>query len=695
MILSAILIALMTAGGLAVTYVLDEDKPMLWRVSAGCVIGMTVFGTVGFVLSFLFGLSGVAVLASLLITMFPLMMFRDERRRKRFFQDKDRAFGKLQGASVRKFLPFLYYAFFFLVLLFFFERAMLISPEGAILTGGSNNLGDLPYHLGAIFAFTDGPPFPPDNPNFAGTKFTYPFVADLVAAMLLKVGTGIREIMLTQNLALAMSLLVIVDDLITRMVNDRLAGRIAPFLLFLSGGLGFIWFWGDYSGQAKGFVEFLWSLPKDYTISDDFRWGNSLVTLFLTQRGILMGLPLTLIIIGVLWRMFSTETNAAGSDGSEAKEQHKAFSIKDISPGIVISGLLAGTLVLVHLHSLLALFVICLCLLLMRPEKNRIIELMAFAAAVAAVAIPELIWSMTGTATDAAKFIEWHFGWDNRGDNIIWFWFKNTGLLFPLLFVGTYFLLMRKDEKPADDDTQAQAKPKKKKAKTKRPVSEPLGSWQARSLLLFYIPFVLLFIIANVVKLAPWQWDNVKILIYWYVGSLPFVAYALARIWRAGTPFKPVVAVCLFVLAASGSLDVWRTMSKQINYGIFSADGVALAERAKTFLPRDTVLLNGPTYKSVAVLTGRVSLMRHPGHLGSHGIDPRQRHAEINEMYRGGPQAMKLFEKYNIEYVLFTPDEVTEVSPNQAFFQKFPVVAQFGQYRLYRVRNTSGQEQSK
>ncbi|MBX3243131.1 MAG: hypothetical protein KF685_01530 [Acidobacteria bacterium] len=691
MILSALLIALMTAGGLAVTYALDEDKPMLWRISAGCVIGMTVFGTAGFLVSFIFGLSVAAVIISLLITMLPLMLFRDERRRKQFYQDKDRAFGKLQGASVRKFLPFLYYAFFFLVFLFFFERAMIISPDGAILTGGSNNLGDLPYHLGAIFAFTDGPPFPPDNPNFAGTKFTYPFIADLVAAMLLKVGTGIREILLTQNLALAMSLLVIVDDLITRMVNDRLAGRIAPFLLFFSGGLGFMWFWSDYSAQAKGLVDLLWALPKDYTISDDFRWGNSLVTLFLTQRGILMGLPLTLIVIGALWRMFNYEPPP---DTDADTEKHKVSSTLKIGSlsvptALPILGYLAGTLVLVHLHSLLALFIICLCLLLMRPDKGRFIQWMVFAVSVAVIAIPELIWSVTGSATDSTKFIEWHFGWDNRGDNIIWFWIKNTGLLFPLLFVGVYLMLMRKDDEPENEDTSA--KSKKKKEKPKRLVSEPLGSWQARSLLLFYIPFLLLFIIANVVKLAPWQWDNVKILIYWYVGSLPFVTYALVRMWRAGTPFKPVVAVCLFVLVASGSLDVWRTMSKQINYGIFSADGVALAERIKTIMPRDTVLLNGPTYKSVAVLTGRVSLMRHPGHLGSHGIDPRQRHAEINEMYRGGPQATKLFEKYNIEYVLYTPDEVTEVSPNQAFFQKFPVVAQFGQYRLYRVRNTTGQ----
>lgn len=691
MILSAILIAIMTAGGLAVTYLLDYDKPMLWRLSAGCVIGMAIFGTVGFVVSFVLGLTVLSVLLALLAAALPVLAFRDENIRKEFLHDKAKAKGKLEGASVKKFLPFLYYAFFFLVFFFFFDRAMVIANTGAILTGGSNNLGDLPYHLGAIFAFTDGPPFPPDNPNFSGTKFTYPFIADLVAAMMVKVGAGVREAMMAQNLALAMSLLVLTESLIAKMVNDRLAGRIAPFLLFFSGGLGFIWFWGDYSAQAKGLVDLLWALPKDYTISDDFRWGNSLVTLFLTQRGILMGLPLTLIIIGVLWRMFSFEPPPRPEVGPEQKEPAPTlkFSQINVSPALPILGLLAGTLVLIHMHSLLTLFIICLCLLLMRPEKGRIFEWAIFAASVAVIAIPELIWSVTGSATETTKFIEWHFGWDNRGDNIIWFWLKNTGLIFPLLFAGIFLFMMRKDASAAIDG-EAQQNTGKKKNKKKEPKAlqfEPVGAWQARSLLLFYIPFVLLFVIANVVKLAPWQWDNVKILIYWYVGSLPFVTYALVRMWRARNELKPVVAVFMFVLIASGSLDVWRTISRQINYGIFSADGVALAEKVRELTPRDTVLLNGPTYKSVAVLTGRVSLMRHPGHLGSHGIDPRQRHAELNEMYRGGPQAMKLFEKYNIEYVLYTPDEVTEVSPNQEFFKRFQVVAEVGQYRLYKVRN--------
>ncbi len=53
------------------------------------------------------------------------------------------------------------------------------------------------------------------------------------------------------------------------------------------------------------------------------------------------------------------------------------------------------------------------------------------------------------------------------------------------------------------------------------------------NLIIFYIPFLLCFIIPNLVRLAPWDWDNIKILIYWFVGSLPFVALLLARLFES------------------------------------------------------------------------------------------------------------------------------------------------------------------
>ena len=108
-------------------------------------------------------------------------------------------------------------------------------------------------------------------------------------------------------------------------------------------------------------------------------------------------------------------------------------------------------------------------------------------------------------------FFGWEFGWDHGETAIGWFWFVNTGLFIPLAVLG---LLL------------AGASP-------------PLAS---RSLLLFTAAFLAWFIVPNVMKLAPWVWDNIKVLFYWFVGFTPLVALrALAvvpvragpAVWRA------------------------------------------------------------------------------------------------------------------------------------------------------------------
>jgi hypothetical protein len=66
-------------------------------------------------------------------------------------------------------------------------------------------------------------------------------------------------------------------------------------------------------------------------------------------------------------------------------------------------------------------------------------------------------------------------------------------------------------------------------------------------LLLFFLPFLLCFLISNVVKLAPWEWDNIKVLIYWFIGAIPFAAFVLARLWNRDKILKIVALGCLFV----------------------------------------------------------------------------------------------------------------------------------------------------
>jgi hypothetical protein len=662
MLISLILILIVTAGGLALTYLIERDEPMLWRVCAGTVIGQAVFGTSLFLLSFALGLSYLSIILSAAVAAAPLLLLLDPSRRKQFDHDFARAKGKLQGATARKILPFIYYFGWFVFFILFFDRAMIETAEG-IFTGGSNNLGDLPFHLGIIYSFADGANFPPQNPSFAQTKFSYPFIADLIAAAFAKAGSGVREAIFVQNISWSFALLVILERFVYRLINDRLAARFAPFLLFLSGGLGFLWFFSDYAAQSKSIFQLLMDIGKDYTIGTDFRWGNSLITLFMTQRSLLMGMPLTIIVLGGLWKIFTTKKS------DEAKSDHRFLAIL---------GLLAGSLALIHLHSLFVLFVVAAFLLAMQPSKWQ--EWFTFAGGVITIAIPELSWSITGSATHTSEFFGFYFGWESAQSNIVFAWAKNIGIFIPLLLVGLYLYKTRNE--PTEDASKAHGKKKK---------HVHLGAQASPEhktiLLLFYIPFAFLFVLTNVVKLAPWEWDNIKVLIYWFVGSLPFVTYVIVLVWRQKTFGKIAAAAMIFALTASGGLDVWRTVSRQHFYRVFDPDAIRIAERLRLATPPDSRFLNAPTYNSAVVLSGRLSLMRYPGHLGSHGIDYGEREKDVKEMYRGGKTATELFAKYGIDYVLVSPEERNTLTPNESYLSRYPVVAEFGQYKVYDVRN--------
>lgn len=662
MLISLLIVAAITAGGLGVTYLIEREEPLMWRLAAGNVIGSAMFGTVAFCLAMAFGLNAVTIAASLVITVLPLGLMLSGERRKSFDHDLAKAKGKLQGTSLAKALPFLYYAAWVMLLVFFFDRAMIQTEQG-IFTGGSNNLGDLPFHLGAINGFADGLNFPPENPNWAGARFSYPFIADFISAAFVKLGIVVRDAMFVQNVGWAFSLLILLEGFVRRLTGLKNAAKLAPALLFFSGGLGFLWFFSSTDG--------LWNLTKDYTIGDEFRWGNSLITLFLTQRSLLLGMPISLVVLGFLWRCFAAEKDLT-TESTENTE--KGRDVGCLIPAIVL-GILAGSLPLIHLHSLAVLFVVSVFVLAMNRERWK--EMVAFGVGVSAIAIPELLWSMSGSATRASEFIAWHFGFDAGKTNIIWFWIKNTGLLIPLIAFAIYLKL-----RPERSEVIERKPEKGKRRKAPEMDSQPQAS---TALLFFYIPFSFLFVLANVAKLAPWEWDNIKVLIYWFVGSLPLVVVAIAWMWRKDTAWKVVAALFVFILTAAGAIDVWRTVSRQINYQVFSADAVTVSDRVRAVTPPRSLFLNAPTYNTAVVLTGRLSLMRYPGHLSSHGIDYRGREDDVKKIYRGGPDAMGLMEKYGIEYVMISPEE-RELNPNEAFFSRFPVVAQSGQYRVLKIK---------
>ncbi len=652
MLISVLLITLIALGGMMLTYLVAKDDRFMWRLAAGNIVGSAVFGLTAFVAACLFGFGPATILFPLGITLLPLLLLQKKDFRNNFRQDWAKAKGRLQGGGGKRIASLLYYAFFVLLFWLFFDQAMYIRPDG-IYTGGSNNLGDLPFHLGAIFSFTDGNNFPPQNPSWAGARFSYPFIADFLTACFVKLGVSVQDAMFWQNFSWALSLLVILERFVAKVTDSKLAGRIAPALLFFSGGLGFVWFFKDYWESGQSIVNFIWHLPKDYTIGDHFRWGNSMVVLFITQRSLLLGMPLAVLVLGWLWKVFATEN---------PEKDEVATSLLHSSTPLLL-GILAGMLPLIHLHSLAALFVVTGFLFLVQPAKWK--TWIMFGVGVTIVAIPELLWSMSGSASETTKFFEWHFGWDKRDDNVLWFWVKNTGMVIPAVIAGIWVYLSqsRKDENGDE-----------KKPKTQH-------------LLLFYLPFIALFMISNAAKLAPWEWDNIKVLIYWFIGSIPLIALAIAWAWEQAGLAKVVAAACFVVLTLGGALDVWRTASGQIKTRVLDREAMQLAAGIKQKTEPSALFLNAPTYNSAVVLSGRRSLMRYSGHLSSHGIDYLPREDDVKRIYEGGGVAEILMRKYNIEYVLISPEERNSMNANEEFFRKYPVIAEAGQYRVYKVKN--------
>jgi hypothetical protein len=181
---------------------------------------------------------------------------------------------------------------------------------------------------------------------------------------------------------------------------------------------------------------------------------------------------------------------------------------------------------LIHLHSLAVLFVVTAFLFVCKPEKWR--AWIAFGVGTTLIAVLELLWSTAGSATRTSEFFGWNFGWDkNQDESFFWFWLKNTGIFIPLLLAGIYLVFSKFSARTQVDSGKARKKPvktgKDRKETIKKNSSPALNE---KSLLLFYLPFVFLFFVCNVAKLAPWEWGQYQ--------GFNLLVYCFDSVCRAG-----------------------------------------------------------------------------------------------------------------------------------------------------------------
>jgi len=666
---SLALALLVIFSGTLATYLYDDDAPFQARLCSGACLGITALSLLGFVFSSLLGLTGTTVLLSALVCSLPLALLAKETYSVQFQKDLSGVSQTIRRLTSKPDAVSIGYVVFYvvtaLVLWQVFSKAMIQDSEG-VSTGLLNNFGDLPFHLSVITGFAYGNNFPPEDPTYAGVRFTYPFLSDFASAMFVRTGSDLRESMFIENFILAISFVGLLHRWALVMLRDRLAAIITPLLVLLNGGFGWLLLFDKANSDDNGLLGVFSNLPPSFTVIPEstWRWGNAISALLIPQRGFLMGLPLAVIVFTQWWLAEnpqpSGETEGKKTDLRRSRKakvhaqevQSESSFLSNVAVRRMIgAGVVAGLLPLAHAHSFVVVMAMGGCLALIQRRWR---DWIVFFLVASLIALPQLWWSTSHTAVNARSFFAFEIGWDRGKDNPIWFWFKNTGLFIPLIFVA---LLFRSKDYLIN-----------------------------KRLLFFYLPFTLCFIVPNFLKMAPWIWDNIKVLFYWWVASAPIVALLLSRLWK-DTIIRRTAAIVLFAsLTLAGALDVAGIALRSVKYGIFDVAGVRFAELVKLKTPPRALIVHAAVHNEPVFLTGRKSLMGYPGHIWTHGLEFAQRESDIKRIYSGAAGADQLLKAYDIDYAVVGPLERLVMPVNEQFFSHYEKVGDVGGYQLYKIK---------
>ena len=304
---------------------------------------------------------------------------------------------------------------------------------------------------------------------------------------------------------------------------------------------------------------------------DAVAWKNLFLALFVPQRGLLLALPVGLVLLWS-WR----RRLLRGEPGLPAW----------------VEGVLWGALPLVHLHTFLVVSILYAVWALGGGRLAAAWGSLAWAVVPATWAV----WQVSD-GFGAVSLVGWAWGWMIGGDNPLVFLLVNFGLFLPLALAAL------------------------------------VVAWRERSRedLLVLGPALAIFAALFVVRLAPWAWDNTKVMLWCYLLALPsigtLVLARLGRWWRwaavLGLLFSGAVSVTAASIGGGTRLDVLDLEEYRAVCGALQAE------------PPEARVAVAPTFNHPVALCGHPLVLGYGGHLWSHGIDGSGVERHLGVLMRG------------------------------------------------------------
>jgi len=485
--------------------------------------------------------------------------------------------------------------------------------DDAICVLSPNNLGDMSLHLTYINYLAKGATFWPQNPIYSGIALHYPAGIDIFNAMLKLAGCDVFRALIWVGL---------IGSALTCYALLRWGGWFAVIGFLCNGGLAGWKFFHHFRLHFEDFQDFV-------------AWKSIPLSMLVTQRGLLYAIPAGLLLLAT-WR---------AQWFRDSKDARPAVRMPQW-----VQVVLYSTMPLFHLHTFMFLSALLGCWVLMGSEtyprlRYEIMDIILWAILPATICVSLVPGLFHRGQQSAAHVVHLQLGWMQDNHSFFGFWFNNFGLLLLLAPALLAWTIWRYRKSPAAQNSFA-----------------------------FVFPSIFVFCLSCVVMFAPWEWDNMKIMIWSYIAILPFLHEMLLWIPEPNGP--PVRIGCYIILFFSGFVSLIGGIDEShTGYPIAYRSELDAVTFAVRNLPADATFAGYPTYNHPLLLSGCKMLEGYSGHLFSHGIDYQARDQMVKRMMLGASDWQSIAAALHVRYLYWGSLEQANYSKSKQPWKDYPIVA--------------------
>lgn len=640
--------------GCLIIRALLPHKSVVVRIWLGCALGILLLMWLPMLLAFVFSFS----IKAHLLALIPLavltggcFIFLRDRKPAAVFGKDDKSQLIIMACVV---IP--------LTLLGgYLQYTHCLREVNGALHVGQSTYGDLPLHLGIVSSLRNAA-FPPDYSILPGERLVYPFLADSFSTSFMLFGMSLRTAYIFTGVLMMAMVYSGAVILACRMTESKKAAVIAVLLVFINGGLGFLYSidtlgvsngnssvnplqagtWGE---RLSTILNGWYQTPAnhaDFTYYN-LRWSNIIADMLVPQRTFLGGWCMLIPCVYLLY------------DSLVDRKENVNYR------QVVLLGIMAGGMPLLHTHSFLALGLMSAGWMLydlIRQRGHGFTGWLTYGLIAVVLAAPQLFfWTFRHTAGNGG-FVQFQFNWVNNSggnglrDGYLWFYIKNIGL--PVLLL----ILSLTDRNSHRRRIAAGA-------------------------------FVI-FIAAEFIRFQPNEYDNNKLFyVWWLLCAVLAAEYAVEIFERMrGLRSRYVLAGMMAVACfATGTLSIARECVS--DYQMFSYADVQTAEYVEENTPEHSTFICWTQHiNPVSALAGRNIVCGPALWLSFHGYDLRPRESDIRAFYADPEANEEVLNRYNVDYILIGEYETSSLTINEdAIASRYPCIFESdnGNMRIYQV----------